>query len=85
VAAACEPPREGREVVVVAEELAESLRPLDEGLDRARPAVGEQPVVVPEVLDALTPLVQALGRRILLGGSEGVAAAAIRALGSGTQ
>ena len=73
---------EDGEVVIVAEQAAEFVVLVRVGLHRPLPDVAQQPVVVPEILHALAPLVQALGRGIADGSGELLAAAAVRVLGT---
>src|SRR3954454_22919425 len=66
--------------MILTEQLGQLLGLLGLRLHQARPAVLEQPLLVPEVLHALAPLVQVGRRRRAVGGRERLAAASVGAL-----
>ena len=74
-----DPRGQDRQVVVVAEQVGQRVRVLGERLEGARPRVAQQACLVPEVLRALAPLVQALVGRLRVRGGHRVAPAAVGA------
>src|SRR5919198_442262 len=58
------------EIVVVAEQVREPARLIRHRLQGAGPRVAQQPLVIPEILYPLAPLVQMLVRRIALDRAE---------------
>ncbi|MDP9345468.1 MAG: hypothetical protein M3P44_07065, partial [Actinomycetota bacterium] len=72
--------------MVVAEYVGEAVGRRGMRLEHGGPRVSQQPLVIPEVLDALAPLVQALDRRVPAhNGRVGRPAAVMGAHGAGVQ